>query len=332
MRVRLCTWVPHRLSKLVKEVRNAVSKIPDLTLSSCPDCDLMLVVGTDRDILTAVQELGETPPILTVAPPGYIGYLTQIVWDELVSSLEKISRGEFHRRTVARIGASIDGVKELRAINEVAAFPHRSATVMEYTLRVNSEVLWRDVADGVIVATPLGSTAYALSAGGPVVLLDAEVLVVVPVNSLEPSRRPLVVPQHARILIGDIASRYSVEVIADGIKRERVEEYVELRRCGEVVFAEIGSSAAAMVKKKLGIYQELQNMPPSAKFVYRMLEIEGPMDVKELAIKTLLPERTIRYALSLLLERGLVERVADLRDPRRYIYRVVIRRSTRLSS
>ncbi len=283
-----------------------------------------MIIGTDRDVLTILQSLDNPPPIMTAAPPGYSGYLTHVSWDSLFEALTKIASKEYKVRKVVRVQASIDGRREVKAINEIAVFPQRSAITMEYTLKIDGEALWRDVADGVIVSTPLGSTAYALSAGGPIVLLNADVFLVVPVNSIEPSRRPVVVPQSSVISLEDIASRCPVEAIADGISRIRIEDRIEFRKGDTIEFVEVEGGATSIAKKKLGTYQELQSLPPSAKFVYRMLEIEGPMSVKDLAAKTLLPERTVRYALNILLEKGLIDRIVDPRDPRRHIYRVKV--------
>jgi len=281
-----------------------------------------IVVGTDRDALNALRRAEDGTVIATVAPPGYSGYVASIPWDSVDDLLQALRGGEYRVREVVRLRALVDGRRVVRAVNEVAIFPQRSAVVMEYTLAIDGEVVWRDTADGVIVATPLGSTAYALSAGGPVVLLNAEVFVVVPVNSVDPRRRPLVVSQSSRIEIRDLASRTPIEVVADGIERLRVEESVEVVKGGVVRIVDLEGGHASIAKRKMGVLEELQSLPPSAKFVYKMLELEGPMNVKEISAKTLLPERTVRYALSILVERGLVERVPDPRDPRRSIYRV----------
>lgn len=69
------------------------------------------------------------------------------------------------------------------------------------------------------------------------------------------------------------------------MRRIRVEERVELFRGGELDFIEVHSDTIAIAKKKLSTYRELQGLPPSAKFVYKMLELEGSMGVRELAQK-----------------------------------------------
>ena len=320
---RICITAPERLSKalnaLIDKCRGAGL---DVVKGLDASCDVLAIVGTDRDVLHALQSIERPPLILTIAPPGYTGFLTHVSWDSALEALTRVSSGGYEVRELARVEAIVDGERIVRALNEIAVFPQRSAITMEYTLRIDGEPLWRDIADGVIVSTPLGSTAYALSAGGPIVLLNAEVFVIVPVNSVEPSRRPVVVAQRSTIALEDLASRYPIEAVADGVARIRVEERIEFR-CGDRIrFIEVEGGATSLAKKKLGTYKELQSLPPSAKFVYKMLEIEGPMTVKDLALKTLLPERTVRYALNILMDRGLVEKVVDPRDPRRHIYRI----------
>jgi len=323
----VCLEIPERFYKLRAEL-NRLAKEYDIELrNSTNDCQVLAIVGTDRDVLSLISIHDTLPPLLTIAPPGYSGYLTSVSWDGIEDALYRLSRKDFSLRSITRLRAIIDERVEVLAINEVAVFPQRSATLMEYTLRIDDELIWRDQADGVIIATPLGSTAYALSAGGPIVLLNANVFVVVPVNSTELSHRPLIVPQTSRISIGDLASRNPIEVICDGIKRLRVEERVVISQGHEVKFVDIEKSVATIAKKKLKTFQELQSLPPSAKFVYKMLELEGPMTVRDLSLKTLLPERTIRYALNILIDKGLVEKFIDPRDPRRHLYNV--RRSFR---
>jgi len=328
--MRIAIVAPTRLAKLAdKAAMLARSMNLDVLVASLDnydnrdverDSDVILVIGTDRDALEALQRVW-SKPLALVSPPGYAGYIASTQWDELPRLFESLSKGAVKVRELVQLHAIVDGSTQLFAVNEIAVFPQRSATTMEYSLYVDSDLIWRDVSDGIIIATPLGSTAYALSAGGPIVLLNAEVFIVVPVNSVEPRRRPLVVSQNS-IIVRDVASRCPIEAIADGITRIRVEENVIVKKGRIVKILALDYKDTVLAKKKLGVFEELHNLPPSAKFVYKMLELEGPMTVRELSLKTLLPERTVRYALSLLIEKGIVEKIADPRDPRRIIYRI----------
>lgn len=277
------------------------------------DLDAVVVVGTDRDILDLLQMLERTSlPILGIGLPGYSGFLIEAGWEEADSALDKLSRGDYIVSKYARLEATVDDKAKIYALNEIAIFPSRSATLMEYSLYVDGEHVWHDIADGVLVSTPMGSTAYALSSGGCIVMAGAEVFEIVPVNSVDTSRRPIIVHDDSLIEIRDVSSRYSCEAIADGSRRIKVAERAVFKKGdAPALFISFHARTAKSIEKKLRLISELQEMPPSAKFVYKMLETEGPSTVKELASKTGLPQRTVRYALSILSKKGLVEKSAN---------------------
>jgi len=196
--------------------------------------------------------------------------------------------------------------------------------LIDYVLEVDGETIWRDSGDGVIVSTPVGSTAYAFSAGGPIVMRNAEDFVLVPVNSLNPVRRPLVVSDRSVIGFRELSSRYRLEAIVDGIVRTRVRrEIIVVKADKPAYFIKIGRRLREQIEKKTRLITVNEDMPPSAKYVYKMLEIYGEATAKDLVKITGLPERTIRYALSILVKKGLVEKKTSLRDVRTNIYRAI---------
>lgn len=283
--------------------------------------DFVMVVGDDRDVLDAIQVLGKrSTPILGVSSGG-ASYLTSTTVDDLGSALEALDKGEYEIAEYTKLEGIVDGETMLHALNEIAVFPSRSATLMSYELYVDGDLVWRDRADGVLAATPIGSTAYALSAGGAVVFEGAQVLELLPVNSIDPSKRPLIVPDSSLIEIKGISSKHPCEAIADGGTRARIKSSVEVRKADTPLrLVRIFSTPSVKETLKEKFPSDLLDMPPSAKFVLKILEIKGPMSVKELADETMLPERTVRYALSELLRRGLVRKVVTLRNARQTFY------------
>ncbi len=292
--------------------------------------DVLVVVGEDRDLLRALHRLGEREiPVMCVSPKGAEGFFMEASLEEFEWALERLARGEYRLERCTRLEALVDGRKLSYAPNEVAVFPGRSATLMEYELWIDGEYAWRDCADGVIVATPVGSTAYSMSAGGPMVLPQARALVVTPVNSLDLTRRPLVVHDTASIEITGIYSRCDVEAVADGLARTKVEGSVVIRKASaDALLVRLEREEPGIygrLKRKLKIAEELAKMPPSAKLVLKVLEYEGPLTQHDIARKTLLPPRTIRYALSMLLERGIVGKIPNIRDARQDLYYIRLR-------
>lgn len=268
-----------------KVVRRLGIKIAD-------DSEFLLVYGGDREILEALREsdkivVGISPrgvnAALAFAPEDFFPLLYSKA-ECLVTEIPKLS---------ARIGGGM-----LKAVNEIAIFPRRPATIMAYTLRIDGELAFGDAADGVLIATPLGSTAYARSAGGPIIDLRARVVEVVPVNSLG-NRRPYVLPTEARVEIADIRSRHSVEAIADGKERRRLTE--------ASIIVTAGSKAKLLRPLLKHKAIEPQKLPPSARFVYKILSERGPMTASAIAESTNLPRRTVAHALRTLRMLGLVE-------------------------
>jgi len=193
---------------------------------------------------------------------------------------------------------------------------------MEYILKINGNDLWHDNSDGVIISTPIGSTAYCMSAGGPMVLQRSQVFVIVPVNSMDNTRRPLIVPNTDKLEIEEILSRYLCEVILDGGKRVAVRKRIA---CQKHEFPAkfvrlIKDSPMDIIAKKVKLAEDLLDMPPSAKLILKILEYEGELSQKDLSKRTMLPERTIRLSLSHLIQRRYVRKKTSLRDARQKTY------------
>lgn len=287
------------------------------------DADLILSIGSDRDVLATFQALGDADvPILGVSDATGSAFLTDLTLDGLPEGLRRVAEGRYRLEPCTRLAVTVDGTPRSTALNEVAIFPARTAVLMESTLAVDGEEVTRDYSDGVLVATPTGSSAYALSAGGPLVFPESRVFVVVAVNPMDTSRRPLVVPDTAVLEVRDIAARSECEVVIDGLARHPVKETVALRGGppGQLVRMDGGSPRRMEALRRVRTPEEVMKMPPSAKLVLKTIEYEGPLTARDVATETRLPPRTVRHALSLLVEKGLVARSPHLRDLRSDIY------------
>lgn len=325
-------------SKRAREVADAVRAVAEkegleTTLlaegEAVQGADLVLVVGSDRDVLRAFQDHGDAGvPILGVSDAAGSAFLTDLSLDALQEGLRRVAQGRFRLEPCIRLAVRVDGQELPAALNEVAIFPSRTAVLMEYKLGVDGEEVYRDYSDGVLVATPTGSSAYAMSAGGPLVLPGSRVFVVVSVNSMDISRRPLIVPDTAVLEVSDVSARSECEVVIDGLERGPVEEVVEMRAGppGQLVRMDGGPPTRMEALRRVRSPEEIMKMPPSAKLVLKAIEYEGPMRAREVAAKTLLPPRTVRHAISILLENGLVARSPHLRDLRSDIFYLVARR------
>lgn len=173
---------------------------------------------------------------------------------------------------------------------------------MEHVLRIDTKDIWHDNSDGVIISTPTGSTAYSMSAGGPMVLRKSQVFIAVSVNSVDNTRRPLVVPNDTILEVANIMSRYHCEVVLDGGSRVGIKKTLECFKHefpARLVRLMGDSSEGSLIAKKVRLAEDLLNMPPSAKLILKTLEYEGALTQKDLSTRTMLPERTYDFPLAI---------------------------------
>lgn len=281
--------------------------------------DVIGIVGTDKFIIMNLHKLNSWEgPVLTV---GFgLSFLNSVDITNLDKALSTIMSGNYDIEEILRLSVNAKGKKLPNAINEVAIFPARSAITLEYSLYVNNEYLWHDVADGLIISTPTGSTAYAMSAGGPLIHSRAQVFEIVPVNSTNLARVPVIVPSDSIITIRDLISRSRVEVIIDGSIRTYVGNEVKITSGKPLKLIRVGevSSAIGRYEKKISLLANM-DLPPSAKFILKILEYEGQLTQKEIIEKTMLPSRTVRNALSILIRKGLIQRQVIIRGNKEVI-------------
>ncbi|TLY06888.1 MAG: winged helix-turn-helix transcriptional regulator [Thaumarchaeota archaeon] len=290
------------------------------------DVDYVIVTGGDRGVRTYFHRFtNSTIPVLGINEFESGGYLAQTDLKEFVAYLNRLKKGDFTIEHLTRIGVKIDGKNVYPTLNDIAIFSSKSATLVEHVLRVNGEEIWHDSSDGLIVSTPIGSSAYSMSAGGPAIYQNSKVFCIVSVNSLDITRRPLIVPEDSFVEIDDISSSLRCEVVMDGKDRFKVDKIVtctKFPQTANVIRMKKDSTTVSALAKKVKLADELLNMPPSSKLLLKTLEYEGSLTQKELAAKTLLPDRTVRLALRHLLDKGYVKRRVSLRDTRQRIYEV----------
>jgi NAD+ kinase len=292
------------------------------------EVDLVLVAGGDRGILDYFHRVvTDSAPVLGVYESDATGFLAQLDVKDLESAVLRMKRNDYEVDEVFRLAVRVDGKEVEPVLNDVAVFPSKSATLMEHVLRINDKDVWHDNSDGVIISTPTGSTAYSMSAGGPMVLQKSPVFIVVSVNSVDNTRRPLVVPNDINLEIANIMSRYHCEVVLDGGCRWRIKEVLDCYRHefpARLVRLIRDSSPISLIAKKVKLAKDLLSIPPSAKLILKTLEYEGALSQKDLSARTMLPERTVRLSVSHLLDLGYVKKKTSMRDARQKIYELRI--------
>jgi NAD+ kinase len=292
--------------------------------------DVLIIVGSDRYLLRKLLDLKQTEvPILPLASKGQPDYLFEISTANFDGAVGDLLDGNWKAEERRRLVAEISGKETPPLLNDIGIFAKRSATLIRYSLLIDGEDFWKDGSDGLIVATPTGSTAYSLSVGGPVVLSSAPVFSIIPVNSVNPARRPLVLSDDLNVEIRDLTSSAAIEAVLDGQLRRKVDNHpVRIRRSeSSAMFVKFSEERVEELRGKLLKKTETaevvaHELPPSAKLVLKVLEYQGQLSQKEIIEETMLPPRTVRYALSLLMSEGLVSKRLSLRDSRHGFYHV----------
>ena len=158
-------------------------------------CDLVIAVGGDGNILGAARALAPAGvPILGVNR-GRVGFLADISPDDIELSIGDVLAGDFVIEEHFLLEGEVSGLDaEPCALNEVLIHTANLPKMIEFDLLINDEFVYNQHSDGLIISTPTGSTAYALSAGGPIMHPSLDAVVLVPMFPHTLTSRPLVIP------------------------------------------------------------------------------------------------------------------------------------------
>lgn len=226
----LAAWLKTRDIKLIGKPR---TETPDCSIEEVGDeefqekADLIVVLGGDGTMISTARLLGEREiPVLGINY-GSLGYLTDFRIEEMFPALENILAG--HYAIDRRVMLDIEhrrGAQTLetgRVLNDVVINKSVLARIIEIEVKLNEQYVNSFRADGLIVATPTGSTAYSLSAGGPIVYPTMNAVVLTPICPFTLTNRPIVVPDTAEISLRLMNENEGVVLTLDGQVGYRME-------------------------------------------------------------------------------------------------------------
>jgi len=177
-------------------------------------CDLVIVVGGDGSLLGAARELAKSKIPLLGVNRGRLGFLTDISPADLEERLEKVLQGEYIEETRFLLDGHVERNGQPfgfgTALNDVVLHPGKSTRMIGFDLYIDGHFVYSQRSDGLIVATPTGSTAYSLSAGGPIMHPKLDAVVLVPMFPHTLSSRPIVVDgkSEIKLVIGETNETY----------------------------------------------------------------------------------------------------------------------------
>ena len=226
---RLTEWLSQRDIKLVggpeiererieHETGCAIESIEEDALAKA--VDLMLVLGGDGTMIATARMIGDIEVPVMGVNYGGLGYLAEFPLEELFSALEAILAGDYKVQERVMLAAELRRGEEVitkkRVLNDVVVNKSALARIIDIEVYLNDQFLNRFRADGLIVSTPTGSTAYNLSAGGPIIFPSMNAIVITPICPFTLSNRPIVVPDDSTIEVRLMTKNEEVALTLDG--------------------------------------------------------------------------------------------------------------------
>jgi NAD+ kinase len=217
--LKLLDWLGGRGVSVVLEKETAglvpAATVPTVRKSDLPgQVDLLIVLGGDGTLLSMARAVGELGvPILGVNLGG-LGFLTATTLDEMLPALDTLLAGGMEVEERMMLGARLvrggQGVGDYIALNDVVITKSAMSRIIDLSVSVGGRHAISYRADGLIISTPTGSTAYNLSAGGPILFPTMDAVVLTPIAPHTLSNRPIVVPAAQRV---DVALLVEQEVM-----------------------------------------------------------------------------------------------------------------------
>lgn len=234
----LCEHLTPRVKQLTLDERLS-DHLPNHQAASLEtiagNSDLVIIIGGDGTLLHSARVLAPYDVPVVGINRGRLGFLADIASDRMLESLERIFDGQYHEdpRFLLR-SEVIDGdgnsVASSLALNDVVVHKWLSARMIEFELWINGSFVESQRSDGIIISTPTGSTAYALSGGGPLVYPDLNAILLVPICPHTLSNRPIMIRSDSaiRFRICERTANKNVRITCDGQTTLKIRDGDEL--------------------------------------------------------------------------------------------------------
>lgn len=213
--VLLEEYMQHHISEKFNHTFDRIELISDDNFSA----DLALSIGGDGTFLNTAARVGKKDTPILGINTGKLGFLADVAKDEIIPILQGVFENKYtiEKRSLLKI-QTLDGTRldAPYALNDIAISKQDSNSMIIVNARTNGELINSYQADGLIISTPTGSTAYSMSAGGPIVAPQARSFVISPVASHSLTVRPLIVPDDFVIDLDIVSRSNSYLVSIDG--------------------------------------------------------------------------------------------------------------------
>lgn len=216
------------------------NEIPDINIcnrnSYENEADVILTFGGDGTILSAVQSYITSDIPIMGFNVGKLGFLAEFIVSGLEETLKDLINGNYRIITRTAIETKLDN-DTIYALNDIVLEKSDASHMVEIKAYSNDHFIGEYFADGLIVATPTGSTAYSLSAGGPVIFPSSPVLCITPISPHSLTHRPLVVPDNQNLKFEVYSRTGELNLVADGKVRKKIAtgDIIQIKKSEETV-------------------------------------------------------------------------------------------------
>jgi len=204
-----------QLKVLPEEQLSQVTKLLGGVPFSKMDADLIVTVGGDGTVLKTCMSIPRPETPILAVNMGRRGYLTEVDPENAMHAIESFMKGTCKKEERVKLSATIEGETAVDALNEVVITSGTPSKMLHFLISIDKSQLLEFRGDGLIVSTPTGSTAYSLSAGGPIVDNSVDAFVMTFICPLEPLT-PLVVSMENRINVQLVAPKLKGTLVVDG--------------------------------------------------------------------------------------------------------------------
>lgn len=228
MRIRESYTVAKQITQFLQEKKATVVSrddeaaelgVPPLSSIQTSSIDCLISLGGDGTILRLVHHFPHLEAPILGINLGHLGFMADIPLADLYPSLEELIAGEYQIQERVMMEGHTYGGQHCFAVNEMVIHRAHNPSLIDLSIHVDGNYLNTFSADGIIIATPSGSTAYSLAAGGPILTPELNAFVITPISPHTISNRPIVVMPKQNIEIQYLSSYNPVEITYDGFSR-----------------------------------------------------------------------------------------------------------------
>ncbi|WP_319507999.1 NAD(+)/NADH kinase [uncultured Methanolobus sp.] len=213
--------------------------------------ELIISVGGDGTVLRNISKMDDPLPLLGINM-GTLGFLVDVPPEDAIKDIEDVLKG-FSYTERSRLSINLNGKKLPDATNEIVLITARPAKILTFRISVDDSPIEDMRADGVVFATPTGSTAYAMSAGGPLLDPRVDASIIVPLAPFKLSARPWVIPGDSIVKVEMTIPEKEAAIVIDGQHSYSIKEH-------DVVILTKAKNPARFVSSSInGFYEKVQS-------------------------------------------------------------------------